>query len=92
VTKYVRRGKFLEAIGYYHKYVLDPLIEVLRVRYTPLNFEYGVVHISDHLPRELVLELEDLFKITSVEEVAEKVLRASDIFGEKAQYLEAEYG
>ena len=66
--------------------------EVLRIRYTPLNLDYGVVHISEHLPRELVLELEELFKITSVEEVAEKVLRASEIFGEAAQYLEAEYG
>ncbi len=91
VTKYVKRGKFLEAMGYYHKYLLEPLIEVLRIRYTPLNFEYGIVHISDHLPRELVLELENLSKITSVEEVAEKALRASEIFGETMQHLEAAY-
>ena len=71
--------------------MLEPLIEVLRIRYTPLNFEYGVVHISDHLPGELVLELANLFKINSLEEVSEKALRTSEISGGRAQYLEAEH-
>ena len=90
VTKYVKRGKFLEAVGYYHRYLLGPLIEVLRIRYTPLTVDYGVVHISDHLPGALVSELEDLFKVGTVEEISEKVVRASEIFEETARYLKSE--
>jgi hypothetical protein len=52
--------------------------------------DYGVVHISDHLPGALVSELGDLFKVGTVDEVAQKVVRASEIFEETARYLKSE--
>ncbi len=61
VEKYVRRGEFLEAFGYYHRWLLSPLIEALRMRYTPLHPDYYIVHISRHLPADVLRRLEDLF-------------------------------
>jgi hypothetical protein len=35
--KYIRRGHFLEAYAYYNRYVLEPIIDALRLIYTPAH-------------------------------------------------------
>ena len=80
VTKYVARRKFLECVGYYSKFVLKPLIEVLRIRYSPLCHDYDIVHISEHLPEQVVSEFEDMFKVNTVEQIAEKTRRDETSF------------
>jgi hypothetical protein len=88
LEKYLRRGEFLEAFGYYHKWLLQPLIEVLRMRYTPLHPDYYIVHISRHLPSEVLKRLEELFKINSVAEIEAKSHEAKDFFEETAAELD----
>jgi predicted nucleotidyltransferase len=46
--KYVRRGQYLEAYAYYNRYVLEPLIDLLRLIYTPAYANYYLIHISQH--------------------------------------------
>jgi hypothetical protein len=87
IEKYILRGEFLEAFGYYHKWLLTPLIEVLRLRYTPLHSDYFIVHISRHLPVEVLRRLEDLFKVNSLEELAIKSRAARSLFEETAAFL-----
>jgi hypothetical protein len=82
IKKYVRRGDFLEAYGYYQKWLLVPLIEVLRMKYTPLHPDYYIVHISRHLPAEVRIRLEELFKVNSVAEIGLKSQAAIAFFGE----------
>ena len=84
LVKYFRRGDFLEAFGYYHKWLLQPLIEVLRLRYTPLHPDYYIVHISRHLPPEVLHRLEALFQVQSVEEMEAKSRAALQFFEETA--------
>jgi hypothetical protein len=90
IEKYIRRGDFLEAFGYYHKWLLTPLIEVLRMRYTPLHPDYYIVHISRHLPAEILGRLENLFKIGSLSELETKSLDAYSFFKETAAFLQSE--
>lgn len=90
IEKYVKRGDFLEAFGYYHKWLLTPLIEALRMRYTPLHPEYYIVHISRHLPGEVLRRLEDLFKVNSTAEIGVKSQAARAFFEETAAYLATE--
>ena len=82
LQKYLKRGDFLEAFGYYHKWLLVPLIEALRMKYTPLHPDYYIVHISRHLPEEALARLEDLFKIHSIEELESKSEAARQFFDE----------
>lgn len=89
IEKYVLRGDFLEAFGYYHKWLLTPLIEVLRMRYTPLHTDYYIVHISRHLPAPVLARLENLFKFSSLAELDAKHRLAQVFFAETAAALEA---
>lgn len=35
VVKQIKQGKFIEAFGYYERFVLRPFVEVLRLAYVP---------------------------------------------------------
>jgi hypothetical protein len=80
VRKYIKRQKFLEALAYYHKKVLEPLVELVRLIHTPLISDYHLVHISDHIPKELVGQIEELYKVTSLQEIEHKLGKAEALF------------
>lgn len=67
VTKYIKRGTFPEAYAYYNRYVIEPLVILLRLKYTPIYPHHYLLHISQHMPREVVRRLEPLIQITSLE-------------------------
>ena len=92
IHKYLARGEFLEAFGYYEKFLLAPLIEVLRMRYTPLHPDYGIVHISRHLPASVRLRLERLYQVRSLADLADKVQEAEAWFGETAGQIDETIG
>ncbi len=89
LEKYLRRGDFLEAYGYYHKWLLQPLIEILRMKYTPLHPDYYIVHISRHLPQDVLAQLEDLVKFNSIAELELKSKAALRLFEVTASELAA---
>jgi hypothetical protein len=80
VSKYVERDAFLEALAYYRKQVLDPIIELLFIRYTPLIPDHYLVHISDQLPELEVRTLEDLHRVSSSKEIGSKLESANALF------------
>jgi len=80
--KYVRRGHYLEAYAYYNRYVLEPLIDLLRLIYTPAHADYYLVHISQHLPVFELEKLEFFARINSLEDIAEKLPQAGKWFDE----------
>jgi hypothetical protein len=92
VLKHIRRGEFLEAFGYYQRWVLEPLIEVQRMLYTPLHPDYYIVHISRHLPAANVERLERLFQVVSPQELEEKLTDAIAWFVETAALVRTKSG
>lgn len=76
VLKYCERNKFLEAFGYYQKHILRPMIELMRIKYTPYNTDYYIVHISDHLPEEELKLLEGFHQVTSVADIKQNINKA----------------
>ena len=80
VIKYVHRGQYLEAFAYYQRYVLEPLICLLRIKHTPAYTDYGNIHISQHIPREEVERLEYFAKISTLEDIATKSKEAEKWF------------
>ncbi|PIS04648.1 MAG: hypothetical protein COT81_05385 [Candidatus Buchananbacteria bacterium CG10_big_fil_rev_8_21_14_0_10_42_9] len=80
VKKYIKRGKFLEALIYYHEWALKPLVELLRIKYTPLISNYYLVKISDDLPKEALKKVEDLYRVSSISEIEKKLPNAQHLF------------
>jgi hypothetical protein len=80
LEKYLKRGNLMEAFGYYHKWLVQPLIEVLRMKYTPLHPDYYIVHISRHMPKDVLAQLEDLMKFDSISELEQKSRAALQLF------------
>jgi len=85
VLKYVHRGLYLEAFAYYQRYVLEPLVALLRIIYTPAYTDYGFVHISQHIPRHKAVKHEHFTKISSLEDIAKKTEEAEQWFNELTQ-------
>jgi hypothetical protein len=69
LMKYIHRGRFLEAYSYYENYVRRPIIDMLRLIYTPRHYEYGYTHLTAHFPKKVTEELEELYVITSVDDI-----------------------
>ena len=76
----VKRKDFLEALLYYHKWALAPLVELLRIRYSPLKREYHLKHVSRDLPKKVVSQLEDLYRVASVEDIQSKLKGVDKLF------------
>ena len=69
VDKYIKRGNYLESYMKYIENIANPLVRIARLIYTPRHYEYMLCHISDHLPAEVVRELESFYKVKSLEEI-----------------------
>ena len=87
----IERGEFLEAMMYYQKWILEPLVELLRIKYIPRKRDYHFKHISRDLPKEVVRQLEDLCKIQSMEEIKQKVESATELFEVTLTEIEREF-
>jgi predicted nucleotidyltransferase len=85
--KYVHRGQYLEAYAYYNRYVLEPLIDVLRLIYTPAHAHYYFVHISQHIPAQERERLEYFAQISSLDDILKKIPKAGEWFDELIKKL-----
>jgi len=78
--KYTERGLFLEALIYYQKYVLNPLVDVLRITHTPFQADSFLVHASRDFPAGVVLTLEHLYGVKNVQDIADRIELADEWF------------
>ena len=88
ILKYIYRAKYPEAFAYYQKYACQPIVNLLRIAYTPRHIEYGLVHISDHLPKDAVNKIEALYKINSLDDIKNNLQDAGKLFYEAKNYAD----
>ena len=88
VQKYVLRRQYVEAYAYYNRYVLEPLIDLLRIIYTPANTNYYLIHISHHIPKGDLQKLEYFAQLSSLENIAIRIPQAEKWFDELLKRLE----
>lgn len=79
-VKYTKRGLFLESLIYYQKYVLNPLVDVLRIIHTPLQADCFLVHASRDFPAEVAAQLEKLYGVKTVTDIADGIERVDEWF------------
>lgn len=91
VKKYILRNKYLEAFAYYNKNALEPLVELLRICHTPIIRDYHLIHISDHLPKEIVLKVENLYHINTVDDIAKNLKEAEKLFANAMKEAKQKY-
>lgn len=85
VVKYIRRGLYLEAYAHYNEYILEPLIDLLRILYTPAYSDYYLTHISRHIPAPERQKLEEFARISSLKDMEAKIPPAGKWFDELAR-------
>ncbi|XMB86750.1 hypothetical protein RJG79_02870 [Mycoplasmatota bacterium WC44] len=91
VIKYCEREQFLEAKMYYNKYVADPLLELARLIYTPKYFYLYMLHISDHMPKNVIEELESFYKVSNTRDIKENTFRSKEVFERYVSVINDKY-
>jgi hypothetical protein len=70
--KELNRSNMIEALHFYQNYTLRPLVEVLRIKYTPFHYNFHARYIHYELPGEVVKKLETLFFVRDGEDLRRK--------------------
>lgn len=81
IEKQIKRGHYIEAYGYYFKWCLMPLVELLRIKYCPAKTDFWIKHIERDLPKKVVAQIEPLFKPTSLDDIGNCTNLASKLIG-----------
>jgi hypothetical protein len=89
MTRALTRGDFLESMGYYQARLLPTLVELLRIRFAPTKRDYYLKHAQRDLPPDVVARLADLYRLTSIEDIAARVPLAAALFEETLAALDA---
>lgn len=82
VEKYCLRGLFPEAFIYYNKYVIEPLVFILRSIYTPTKVWYYMVHISRHIPKEEIERLNKILQVACTDDILNNLSYAEEWYKE----------
>ncbi len=67
VLKELNRGNAMEALSYYVAYVLRPLVEVLRMKYSPWHYRFFTTYVYYEMPDEIVERLQSLYLVGDVD-------------------------
>lgn len=85
---YIQRNNYIEATNYYMKFTFMPLVEVLRIKYTPKLLGWWRIHISKHFPQDVVGRLEHLMQFQSVQDIEENMKIAQEWFWNVVEEIE----
>lgn len=78
--KWVARGDPIQAIDFYERVHLGPLVDVLRIKYIPQRHDFGTYYINHDLPKDVVKRLEALYFVKDLEDLKRKRKQAEAWF------------
>lgn len=90
VSKELLRGRALDALSFYHSLILRPLVEMLRLRYCPQRWSFGMRYLYFDLPAAVVAQLEPLAYVSSPEELPDTLQAAAALFQATLAELDAD--
>ncbi|GJM43183.1 MAG: hypothetical protein DHS20C21_00250 [Gemmatimonadota bacterium] len=76
VRKAILRGHEVEALAAYRGYTLKPLVELLRMRYRPARWDFGMRHLERDLPGPVHDELRELMFVGESVDLAPRHAKA----------------
>ena len=80
VDKAIWREDPPDAIGTYYSMTLRPLVELLRMRYCPDRYDFGMRYLQRDLPPEVYQKVESLFYCSDLAELERKQATAVALF------------
>ncbi len=76
VRKALLRGQHAEALGGYWGYTVKPLVELLRMRYCPVRWDFGMRYLDRDLPAAVSTQLKELVFVRDPEDLGAKLIEA----------------
>src|SRR6185295_17891714 len=73
VRKAILRGKHFEAVGAFWAYTLRPLSDLLRMRYCPARWDFGVRYLDRDLPPAVYDQVRDLALVRDLADLEVKL-------------------
>lgn len=89
VQKEINRSNHLEAIDIY-RMLLAWLVKVLRIRYNPLHYDFGMRYVHYELPSETVKKLERLHFVKDDEDLQQKYNEVVEWFSKAMSEIDNE--
>jgi predicted nucleotidyltransferase len=84
VIKSIERGQPTDAMQFYRFMTLIPLVELLRIRYCPERFDFGLRYLDRDLPPELKETIDRLSYVSDLEELRRFQAEAESLFRQHA--------
>lgn len=72
VLKELNRGNMIEAIAFYHSWLVRPLVELLRIKYCPQRYNFHTRYIQHDLPADIGARLERFFYVANADEIRQR--------------------
>jgi hypothetical protein len=88
VRKAILRGQHVEAVNAFWACTLKPLAELLRIRYCPVRWDFGVRYLDRDLPSAVYEQVRDLALVRDLEDLEGKLARATAWGAELLRELE----
>jgi hypothetical protein len=85
------RDHYLESVNQYQTFVLKKLVEALRLLYCPQKSDLYLKNLSTDLPAEIVTEIEDLYRVNTLNEIKEKKGKADILLKKTLDELKTKY-
>lgn len=92
IKKYIKRNQYGEAFLKYVENIANPMVTIARIIYTPNHLDYGLCHINEHLPKEIVQKLEQFYRVSSFEDIENNISKAKELLGILEQHFTEKYG
>ncbi|HVZ39441.1 MAG TPA: hypothetical protein VHI13_09200 [Candidatus Kapabacteria bacterium] len=88
--KELERGRPIDAMAFYHSHTLRPLVELLRIRYSPARYNFGARYLHHDLPAEAAQRVERLFFVPDPASLRAAHREAWEWFAELAAAIDPE--
>ncbi len=80
--KELPRGNYADAFAFYYGFYINTLIELLRIKYKPYRYNFGIRYTNFDLPPEVFKEIEPLVFVKDAEDLKEKITKAGNMIEE----------
>lgn len=88
--KELNRGHDMTALSFYMSYAMRPLIELLRIKYSPYHYNFHTYYIDYELPPEIVKRLRALFYVARPQEIRSSLSEVERWFTEEIESIDIE--
>jgi hypothetical protein len=81
-NKELIRQNWLDALPFFQRYTLAPILELLRMQYSPARFNFNLRYIYIDLPEEWAAKIEPLFFLQPSKDFEDKFQQAQTLYKE----------